>query len=357
MSDPQPVEEIRQGITVVVPVKGRVELMRRLLESLAAAVPSCAEPAEVVVVDDSPEAEAAEHRANCRRYGARYVEGPSHVGAKRNLGARLARYDLVCFVDSDCRADPELLDRHVKALRTAPPEVAAVAGPAVLAEGDTVVYRLMRRSWLLNGHHEDPRRYTRMTSGATCNLAVRREVFQAVGGFPEDSPHPTGGEDVEFGLRLIDAGHVTACEPTAVVTHDSASSDTFGAVFRRLTNYGRSEQWLCVVRPERRRRRVNPVSTLALTSVAALATSRRSRGRSLLAVPAVFGVLLAAQARPLLGDDRSVRALAESVGCAMLEWIFDLGAVDGAVRERRPGLLFAGFSWPDDTAHLRTGEE
>jgi hypothetical protein len=62
------------------------------------------------------------------------------------------------------------------------------------------------------------------------------------------------------------------------------------------------------------------------------------------------------QVRPLLGDDRSVRALVDSVGCALLEWIFDLGAVDGAVRERRPDLLFAGFAWPDDSAHLRDGE-
>ncbi|MEE1942763.1 glycosyltransferase [Streptomyces sp. TRM 70361] len=349
--------QTRRGISVVVPVKGRVELMGRLLESLATAVSRCTEPAEVIVVDDSPQPEADRHRENCRRHGARYVEGPAHVGTKRNFGTRLAQYDLVCFVDSDCRADPELLDRHVKALRDAPPQVAAIAGPGILAEGDTAVFRVMRRSWLLNGHHEDPVRYERLTSGATCNLAVRREVFEKVGGFPEDSPHPTGGEDIELGLRLTAGGYVTACEAGAVVLHDSVGTDTLGAVCRRLLSYGLSEQWLSVTHPERRRFMLNKISVVAAASLAALAARRRSRGRSLLAVPAVAGLLLARQVGPLLGDDRTPRALADSVACALLEWLFDAGAVAGAVRYRSPALLFGGFEWPDDSTYLRSEEK
>ncbi|MGW0336297.1 glycosyltransferase family 2 protein [Streptomyces sp. NPDC003011] len=355
MPDEAVPEGVQPGITVVIPVKGRVDLTRLLLESLEKSAARCPEPAEVVVVDDRDSPEAAEHQENCRRHGARYVGGPSHVGAKRNLGAHLARHDLLCFVDSDCRAAPGLLSRHVQALRGAPPEVAAVAGPALLAaEGETTVSRIMKRSWLLNGHHEDPLHHERMTCAGTSNLAVRRDVFEAVGGFPEDSPHPLGGEDIDFGLRLTGRGHVTACDPEAVVTHDATSTDTVRAVCRRLMNYGRSEQWLCLRHPERRRFRLNPVSALALTGLASLAGPRR--GRRSLAVPTVAGVLLAARTKPLLHGEWSARALADSVACALLECFFDMGAVVGAVEHRRPDLLFAGFEMPDDSAYRRTDD-
>ncbi|MFF3500657.1 glycosyltransferase family 2 protein [Streptomyces sp. NPDC003247] len=350
-------DRVRPGITVVVPVKGRVELTRRLLESLEKSAARCPEPAEVVVVDDSDSPEAAEHQESCRRHGARYVGGPAHVGAKRNLGARLARHDLLCFVDSDCRAAPELLSRHVQALRGAPSEVAAVAGPALLAqEGQTAISRIMNRSWLLNGHHEDPLHHERMTCAGTSNLAVRRNAFEAVGGFPEDSPHPLGGEDIDFGLRLTGRGHITACDPEAVVTHDATSTDSVRAVCRRLMNYGRSEQWLCLVHRQRRRFRLNPVSVLALTGLASLGGPRGTRGRRALAVPAVAGVLLGARTIPLLHGERSAGALADSVACALLECFFDLGAVVGAVEHRRPDLLFAGFEMPDDSAYRRTDD-
>ncbi|MGP2436213.1 glycosyltransferase family 2 protein [Streptomyces sp. JW3] len=357
MPDQPAPDGLQPGITVVIPVKGRVALTRRLLESLEKSVARCPEPAEVVVVDDLDSPEAAEHQESCRRHGARYVGGPSHVGAKRNLGARVARHDLLCFVDSDCRAAPELLSRHVQALRGAPSEVAAIAGPALLAPGrETTISRIMKRSWLLNGHHEEPLHQERMSCAGTSNLAVRRDAFEAVGRFPEDSPHPLGGEDIDFGLRLTGSGRIIACDPEAAVTHDATSTDTVRAVRRRLLNYGRSEQWLCLKHPQQQRFRLNPLSVLALTALAALPGPRRTRGRRALAVPAVAAVLLTARTVPLLHGERSARALADSVACALLDCFFDAGAVAGAIEHGRPDLLFAGFELPDDSAYRRTDE-
>lgn len=49
------------GLSVVIPVRGRVAATRRLLESLRTAIEACPEPVEVIVVDDSDPPDAQSH--------------------------------------------------------------------------------------------------------------------------------------------------------------------------------------------------------------------------------------------------------------------------------------------------------
>ncbi|QKW16764.1 MULTISPECIES: glycosyltransferase family 2 protein [unclassified Micromonospora] len=347
-SEPTAPPGVERGVSVVIPVKDRVPEMRRQLRSLQQAARNCPEPVEVVVVDDSAPAAAAAHRAACAQYGARYVRGPRHVGAKRNLGVRHARHDLLLFTDSDCRVPEDLITRYAARLRASGEEVAGVTGPVLVEPGEGAFFRVMSRSYLLLGDLTRPLHHERVSWGAGANTAVKRVAFDAVGGFPEDSPMPIGGEDLHLGLLLTDAGYALLAEPEAVVTHDTSVAETVGAVAYRFTTYGRSEQWLCLAHPHRRRFVLNTVSALAVTAAAGLATARRTGGRSLLAVPAVAAALVAAKTPGRLGDDRGPRALAESVACVAIETLFDGAAFVTALRMRRPDLLFTGFRAPDE---------
>jgi GT2 family glycosyltransferase len=335
------------GVSVVIPVRGRVAQLCATLASLGEAARLSPEPVEVLVVDDSAPADALRHRRNCARFGARYLRGPRHVGAKRNLGVTRARYDLLFFTDSDCRPAADSIDRHVRRLR-APDDVAAVAGPTFVEASDTVLFRVMRESQLLNGDLERPSRDARLAWATTSNLAVRRSVFEAVGGFPERSLTVVGGEDVDLGLRLTRRGYAIVSEPEATVTHDRASTASLPTVVRRLFHYGRSEQWLADRYPQHRAPRWNPVTALALTAVAA--TAMRSR-RGLVAVPVAAAALLAADAWRHRSD-RSARGYADATARRLVEWSFDAGATAAAVQLRRPGLLFAGFAAPSPEAGL-----
>lgn len=106
------------SVSVVVPVRGRVAATERMLAGVRAAA-RCPEPVEVLLVDDSGPEDAARHREQCERHGARYLRGPRHAGRKRNLGAAHASHDLLLFLGSDCRASPGLLRRYVKTIRMA----------------------------------------------------------------------------------------------------------------------------------------------------------------------------------------------------------------------------------------------
>ena len=339
-----------RGLSIVVPVKGRVAAMRRLLQSLQDAGAAGEEPVEVIVVDDSDPADTHAHQKHCAEFQARYVRGPRHVGAKRNTGVRLAAYDLVLFIDSDCLATPQLLARHIGALRGT---ADASAGPTYVQGADTAVFRVMSRSRLLNSAFEWPGQASRVGWATTSNLAVRRAAFEAVGGFAERPLTVVGGEDVDLGLRLTEAGHAIICDPGAVVVHDKSSIESLATVCRRLVTYGRSGPWLLRVHPRRGRPKLNRVSTLAATTLAGAAAAPVTGGLSLLLVPAVAAGLLALDTRVRLGEDAaSPRTLTESAACAALDWCFDLGEFIAAWQLGRPDRLFTGFGWTDDPAFV-----
>jgi hypothetical protein len=340
------------GLSVVVPVKGRVPQLRRLMESLRESATGCEEPVEILVVDDSDLADARAHQDTCAALGGRYLRGPRHVGAKRNVGVRAAGYDLILFIDSDCLATPQLLQRHTKTLRDAVEGVDAVAGPTFVQGVDNTVFRVMARSRLLNAAFEWPAQASRVGWATTSNLAVRRAAFEAVGGFAERPLTVVGGEDVDLGLRLTAAGHGIVCDAEAVVVHDKSSIESLGTVCRRLVTYGRSGQWLLDVHPGRGRPKLNRVSTLAATAAAGAATAPVTGGTGLLLLPAVAAVLLAVDTKERLGGDVSLPALTESIACAALDWCFDLGEFIAAWQLGRPDRLFTGFGWTDDPAFV-----
>lgn len=313
-----------------------------MLASVRVAAKRCPEPVEVVLVDDSASGDAARHREHCERYGARYLRGPRHVGAKRNLGARRASHDLLLFIDSDCRASADLLRRYVTAIRAAT-GTAGLAGPTVVESSPAAVFRIMRRSHLLHGDLEKPAAGGELEWATTSNLLVRRTAFEAVGGFVEESLTVVAGEDVDLGIRLTRQGFTLRAQPDAEVVHDRLSSETVHSVWRRLYGYGRSEQWLTTVHPDRRMLRCNPVVVLTAVSVAGLAAAPGTRGRSTVLIPVTAALALGLRARARLAAVGSPRAVADSLACAALECAFDLGAVVAAVQLRRPGLLFTGF--------------
>jgi hypothetical protein len=125
--------------------------------------------------------------------------GPSSA---RNLGARHARGDILLFVDSDLVVAPGAVNALIQRLE-ADPTVAAAFGSYdnhPQAKGVVSQYRNLL-------HH-----YVHQTGNVEASTfwagfgAIRRSVFEAVGGFDEKR-FPRCIEDIELGGRLRRAGH------------------------------------------------------------------------------------------------------------------------------------------------------
>jgi GT2 family glycosyltransferase len=196
-------------LSVVVPVRDGREYLGRTLPPLLASLPA---GSELIVVDDASRDGSADL---ARDLGARTIrlEGPRGPAAARNRGAAEARGDLLVFLDADVRVHPDTLRRLL----------------APLAEGGTDAAfgsydgEPPERSWVslyknLAHHFVHQRsRPEASTFWAGCG-AVRRSVFESVGGFDEAYERPSI-EDVELGYRLRAAGLRIRLVPEAQVTH------------------------------------------------------------------------------------------------------------------------------------------
>lgn len=184
--------------SVIVPARDEGDLLARTLDSLAAQCGAIAY--EVIVVaagDDGTIAAARDHPATDRVVVDDRRDG---AGRARNAGAAVADGDLLLFTDADTVVPPSWVRRHRRHYANA--EVAGVGGPMRPLEGGVrhrIAFRVLsdwwyRLSWPV-GFVQQP----------GCNCSVRREAFEAIGGFDESLPFV---EDTELSLRLADRGTV-----------------------------------------------------------------------------------------------------------------------------------------------------
>jgi GT2 family glycosyltransferase len=215
--------------SVVVPVKNGARSLPGLLDALAEQTfPGL----EVLVVDngstDGTQDVAAAHAAVTR---VLHEPAPGSYAA-RNAGVAQATGDAVLFTDADCRPVPGWAAALVAALDD--PEPALAAGPVVLRSDARSPWR---RAW---GAYDravylDQQRWVELHGqAATANLAVRRELLLARGGF--DATLRSGG-DHEFTGAATRDGHRIGWAPEAVVHHPAR--DSLGEAWRLWTRLGR----------------------------------------------------------------------------------------------------------------------
>ena len=211
-------------ISVVLPVRDGLPWLDAQLGALAAQ--HCDEPWEIVVADNgSSDTSMDLARSWSQKSGrVRVVDASARRGpaAARNAGVRAARGDMLAFCDADDVVQPGWLG----------------ACAAALAHADIVAGTFDMAS--LNG--AAPGRPTAaattqlgfLPAGLAANLAVRRGVFEAVGGFNEDL---FVGEDIDLCWRLQLEGYQFSVTPDAVVA--KREPERLGLLFRRALSYGR----------------------------------------------------------------------------------------------------------------------
>ncbi|MAQ84525.1 MAG: glycosyltransferase [Maritimibacter sp.] len=190
----------RPSVTVVIPHLNGHDALGRCLASLEADSRRSGVPISVIVVDNGSTHLPSE---TCAPYPfVRLVEerepGP---GPARSHGARLADTPLLAFIDADCTAQPDWL-AAILAHFESHPDTAVIGGDVRIARADPArptaieayesVYGYRMKLYVERDH------YT-----ATCNMAVRREIFLHVGDFAGIQL----AEDVDWGRRATAMGY------------------------------------------------------------------------------------------------------------------------------------------------------
>ena len=197
MSEKSTAQRVPRGglpyVSFVIPVRDDAGRLQQCLASIRSnAYP--AEAVEVIVVDNGSQdgssqvATAAGARVLCRR--------ELHVSALRNEGVRATAGEIVAFVDADHIIDPHWLACATKHFQD--PVVGATGSSYLAPPHGTWVQRAYGR---LRGRVAGVREVEWLGTG---NLAIRRQVFQALRGF--DTSLNTC-EDVDLCNRLRASGY------------------------------------------------------------------------------------------------------------------------------------------------------
>lgn len=139
------------------------------------------------------------------------LEEPAGAGpaAARNLGAAGCEADVLVFVDSDVEVHPEAL-ALIERRFAADPELAALFGAY---DDDPAHPALTSRYRNLLHHHVHAESAGEAETFWAGLGAVRRERFEAVGGFDADLFPEPSVEDIELGMRLRRHGARIVLDP------------------------------------------------------------------------------------------------------------------------------------------------
>ncbi len=200
-------------------------------------------PSEILIVDNAPSDTRAEQVA--KHWGVRYaVEPVPGLSRARNRGARNCRSEIVAFLDDDCLPEPGWL--AALAAEFADPNTSIVTGrvvpgastrnggrSAAILGGQGPTFRNRR---VLN--RRSPQWFELANFGGAGdgnNMAFRRRVFDAWGGFDERLGRgaPINGNEEHYAFfQLIERGNTLVYTPAAIVRHPYP--DDLGTIRQRL---------------------------------------------------------------------------------------------------------------------------
>ena len=202
---------MRPFVSIIIPVK---EVNLDIRESMPHILALDYRDFEVIIFPDS---ESGESFPRTRIIPT----GPVGPAEKRDLALKYAKGEILAFLDDDAYPRRDWLKKAVRHFRNR--EVAAVGGPAVTPEHDSVWQKASGRvfsSWLAsgrNGYRYLPREGREVDDFPTVNLIVRRSHFEQVGGF-DTAYWP--GEDTKLCLDITKKlGKKIIYDPDVFVFH------------------------------------------------------------------------------------------------------------------------------------------
>src|SRR5437868_7409385 len=153
----------------------------------------------IVIVDGSTDGTAAKLKELSCPFPLRIIEQPNRgQAAARNGGAEEAAGEIILFLDDDMIAEPQLLAEHARMHRAGADAVTGEVPVHSASPAGLVTDALAKAAaW----QRKPPASPFHVYSG---NLSVAKRVFREIGGFDEELCRGGyGGEDLDFGLRLV----------------------------------------------------------------------------------------------------------------------------------------------------------
>ncbi len=201
----------RPLVSIIIPVHNGGPYLDRCLDALK---DSNYPNYEIIAVDDGSTDGTAgiaiQNGVTIHRLPHR--SGPA---AARNLGARYAKGDVFFFIDSDVQVRRETINLVIEKFRHNP-DISAIFGSY---DDDPAEKKFISQYKNLFHHfHHQQAKSNASTFWAGCG-AIRKEVFEEVGGFDQIRYVRPSTEDIELGYRICKRGRLILLDKDLQVKH------------------------------------------------------------------------------------------------------------------------------------------
>jgi glycosyltransferase involved in cell wall biosynthesis len=229
-------------LSIIIPTRNRVRSLKKLLDSLAAAVSPAGTTIEIIVINNAStdatrtllEDEAAKPRAQSLTVLDEPRTGKSNAV---NRALSVVRGDIIMILDDDVSIDSHCLVKHLEAYRKT--SFAAIQGrifPGKDPDGRSANPEWLRQYNIPLIDHGDEMTAIRGLTGT--NMSFKREVLERVGLFDTRlGPGAAGfSEDTEFSARIREAGFEIGYTPEAIVYHE-LDPGRYGRAYNRNVEF------------------------------------------------------------------------------------------------------------------------
>jgi GT2 family glycosyltransferase len=239
-------------VSIVIPTRDGVELLRKCIGSILER--STYRNFEILVLEnESRERETLDYLAALPApHRAVPYRAPFNWSAINNFGARSARGQYLLFLNNDTEViEPSWIEAMLEHAQR--PEVGVVGAKLLYADGSIqhagavigtcgTAGHAFRRLPASHGGYFGLAQVTRNVSAVTgACMMVRREVFEALGGF--DESYAVAYSDIDFCLTALQRGHRVIYTPHAALFHHECA--TRGALDPPPDRWRFQERWEC----------------------------------------------------------------------------------------------------------------
>lgn len=188
------------------------------------------EPYEIILVDSSEDETPNIVRTQFPDITYIHLKQKTDPGTARNMGLQKSSGDLILFIDSDCVAEPDWIEKMVQKHRTT--NHAAIGGGVV--NGNDPKNEIAWAGYMAEFREFIPEQGEKEVHHIpTCNISYKREYLEKLGGF---NPNYYPQEDLDFNYRLTQSGATILFNPQARVHHNHRT--TFPTFWRHQKNVG-----------------------------------------------------------------------------------------------------------------------
>ena len=235
-------------VSIVIPTTGNVKFIRGLVESVIE-LDYPKDKFELILIGDKNTDLIEKHSKIAIGNGINtlLIFEPVPAGQKRNIGSEKAKGDLIAFTDDDTILREDWIRNAVKHLRQNEEHV-GVGGPNFTPRQGLpfakAVGRIFGSKFLFSFRYTIGHAKAReITHNPTCNYIIKKDIVKKIKFHPNLWP----GEDVEFDIRVLKAGHKILYSPDVVVWHHRRSRP--GAFLEQMFNYGKTRAQVTRMHP------------------------------------------------------------------------------------------------------------